>query len=379
MRVFEVPLDEPVEMSFGAISVRRLCLVEVHAGGLVGRGETWVNHPGWAWVERVATLEEGVAPLVRDTDVTDPEGTFGRLAAALVPLGRQWGALGPIWQAVSGVDVALWDLAGQIAGRPVAALLGETHREAVPVYASGIGPSRVEILTERSLLAGFVAAKLKVGFGLRTDRLTVERARSVSGDSLRLFADANRAWSMSEAEEMCRLLADYGVEWCEEPLSEDTPERFDELFEATGMPLATGENVYGLSDTERYLGCAAVAHMQPDVSKTGGITHARNVSTLAERCGKAFSPHCYGSAVTVLASAHVAAASGALGWVELDIRDNPLRSDLLDAPLQVVGGMLTVPSVPGLGAQLDEGALHAFEVGSYELFGRSAGSRNRKD
>ena len=279
----------------------------------------------------------------------------------------------------SGVDVSLWDLAGQIAGRPVAALLGGTPRGAVPVYASWIGPWRVEMLTEGALGAGFVAAKLKVGFGSRTDRLTVERARSVSGDSLRLFADANRAWSMPEAEEMCRLLADYGVEWCEEPLCDDAPERFDELFEATGMPLATGENLYGLADTEHYLGCAGVAHVQPDVSKTGGITHGRDVSVLADGAVR---------------------RSASLLWERRDgarLRScggGVWRSSLAGArhsgqspakrsarrPAAGGGGHAGSAVRARAGVQLDEAALAALaalEVGSYEFLGRSAASPKR--
>lgn len=349
-------------MSFGALTARKLCLIEVHAGGLIGRGETWVNHPSWAPVERIATLTAGVSPLLIGADAADVAGTVGRLLAALLPLGRQWGAPGPIWQAISGVDVALWDLAGQMAGRSIAALLAERPLARVPVYASGIGPTDVEVLTERALAGGFRAVKVKVGFGTDADRRTLDQVRAVAGSSVRLFADANRAWGFDEAHQMCGLLADHGVEWCEEPLTEDSPEEMQRLFEATGMPLALGENVYGMAEAMRYVECPAVAHFQPDVSKTGGISLASKIGSRAREWATYLSPHCYGSAVTVLATVQLAAASDALGWVELDVRDNPLRTEILARPLELTDGALGVPRGPGLGAGLDEDVLTSYEV-----------------
>src|SRR5699024_1740487 len=123
VRVLSAPLKEPIPMSFSRLTSRNMCLVEVHAGGMVGIGESWINYPQWAATERTATLLEGVAPHVLGTEVSDPHAVLDRITHAMAGVGRQWGARGPIWQAISAVDLALWDLRGRIEGVPTARLL----------------------------------------------------------------------------------------------------------------------------------------------------------------------------------------------------------------------------------------------------------------
>jgi len=362
VRVLEVTLDQPVPMSFSSLRSRRACFIEVHAGGLVGVGESWANYPSWAWAERVATVSQGVAPLLLGTDAADVRGVHDRLVRSLSSLGRQWGAPGPIWQAISGVDLALWDLHGKAAGRAVAQLLSAAPRDGVPAYASGVGPDQAAELAERALRADFNALKVKVGFGRDRDEATLRAVRSVGGDQVRVFADANQAWSLPEAAEMCAVLREYGVEWCEEPLADNVLEDLEELHRSTGMPLATGENVYSLAAFRRYVQSPAVAQIQPDVAKTGGLTTALAVADLAADHGTLVSPHCYTSALTVAGSAQLAAARREVDWVELDIRDNPLRTSLTAEPFVVRDGLLQVPSGPGLGVVLDEDRIRSYEI-----------------
>ncbi len=359
-RVFEAPV--PLQVSFGALTVRRMCLVSVAAGGYVGRGESWVNWPSWAYAERAATIRHGVAPLVVGADALDRDGVIERLEEVLLPLGRQWGAPGPMWQAISAVDVALWDLASQIAGRSIGRTLHADSRSRVPVYASGVGPSDVTLLMERALEQGFTAAKLKVGFGIDADLRVIKEARSVAGDSFVLYADANRAWSMDEAKEMMPVLSDHGIVWCEEPLSDDSPECFNELFEASGMPLALGENVYGIDVATRYMQCAGVTQIQPDVAKTGGITMIMKCGEQAHGRETFVSPHSYGSAFGVLATLQAASAVEGLGVLELDVRDNPFRTELFASPLRITDGYLEVPRGVGFGLPIDEDFLAAMEI-----------------
>lgn len=359
-RVYEAPV--PLQVSFGALTVRRMCLVSIAAGGYVGRGESWINWPSWAYAERTATIRQGVAPLLLGLDALERHQIVATLTDRLLPLGRQWGAPGPIWQAVSAVDVALWDLASQISGRPMARLLSASPRPRVPVYASGVGPADVTMLMERALEQGFTAAKLKVGFGADLDRRIIEEARSVAGDSFVFFADANRAWSMEEAKKMMPILLDYGIEWCEEPLIDDSPERFDELFEACGMPLALGENVYGLDMATRYMECAGVTQIQPDAAKTGGITMIVQCAERARDRSTAITPHSYGSAFGVLATLQAAAAVEGLGILELDVRDNPFRTELLASPLTIKDGYVDVPDGVSFGASIDEDVLASMEI-----------------
>ena len=359
-RVFEAPV--PLKVSFGALSVRRMCLVSISAGGYVGCGESWVNWPSWAYAERVATIREGIAPLIIGSDALARDDVIRCMSDTLLPLGRQWGAPGPIWQAISAVDVALWDLASQLAGCSIGQILSSTPRDRVPVYASGVGPTDVTMLMERAVEQGFKAAKLKVGFGKDADIAIIEEARSVVGDSFRLFADANRAWSMAEAEAMMPILHDHRIAWCEEPLADDSPERLAELFERTRMPLALGENVYGLEQAIRFMDVDGIEHIQPDVSKTGGISMVLHCAERAATRRTLVTPHSYGSAFEVLASVQVASAVQGLGILELDVRDNPFRTELLGTALSIKDGEIEVPKGVGFGMPIREDILKAMEI-----------------
>ncbi|GAA2415584.1 mandelate racemase/muconate lactonizing enzyme family protein [Actinomadura vinacea] len=361
VRVLSAPLSERVPMSFSALTARRSVLVTLRSGGLSGTGESWVNYPEWGWRERLATLD-GLRPLVLGADASDPAKLMTGLASRLGGVARQWGAPGPVWQALSGIDMACWDLLGQARGRPVAELLagGPVAVEGVPAYGSGVGPTRVAELTEHALELGLRAVKIKVGFGEETDLATLRDVRAAaSGQDLEIFADANQAWDPGTARRMCGLLADHGVSWFEEPLDGD---RLDELTALAGdtgnLDLAGGENVYGAAAYEERVASPAFAHIQPDPSKTAGISLSDAVGRMPGTAR--LSPHCYGGAPTLAASVHLVAAAERPGWVELDLRENPLRTKIAAAPVLLDGGLLRVPDGPGLGLGYDRTALDRY-------------------
>ena len=365
--VLSAPISDAVPMSFAQLDNRQVCLVEVSADGVTGVGESWVNYPAWGPVERVATLCEGVAPLLLGMNVSDPPAALRILAQRLLPVARQWGAPGPVWQAISGIDLAVWDLIGKARGAPVAQLLrdgagGTLPQPCAPAYASGVGPTDVERLCEMSLQAGLGAVKVKLGFGEERDRATLRAARSTLGDDHLLFADANQAWNLDTATELCRTLAEYGVAWLEEPLDGDDLADLEKLAAATSLTLATGENLYGLDTFKRYSDSAAVGIIQPDLAKSGGLTVASQVARHAASSGTAVAPHCYSSALGLAASLHFSAAFDVVDWIELDVRDNPLRTDLLTEPLRMHGASPVLPSGPGLGVQLDPDAIARFQT-----------------
>ncbi|MFV2178845.1 mandelate racemase/muconate lactonizing enzyme family protein [Actinomadura sp. LOL_016] len=360
VRVLSAPLRERVPMSFSALTARRSVLVTVHAGGLSGSGESWVNYPDWGWRERRATLD-GLRPLVLGADASDPARLMDDLARRLHGVARQWGAPGPLWQALSGIDMACWDLLGRARGRSVSALLagGRATASHVPAYGSGVGPTDVARLTVRALELGLRAVKIKVGFGEDTDLATVRDVRAASaGTGLEIFADANQAWDPETARRMCALLADHGVAWFEEPLAGDRHDELVALAESTGLPLAGGENVYGAPAYAERVAAPAFAHIQPDPSKTAGISLSDAIGRMPGTAR--LSPHCYGGAPTLAASAHLVAAAERPGWVELDLRENPLRTDIAAGPALADGGRLPVPDGPGLGLVYDPAALDRY-------------------
>jgi L-alanine-DL-glutamate epimerase-like enolase superfamily enzyme len=361
LRVFRSPVLDGVAMSFAPMGHRVMAVIEVQlADGSRGVGETWVNYPSWAWRERAATVAEGIAPLLVGRILATPVEAHELLMAALRPLGRQWGAPGPVHQAVSGLDTALWDLAARHAGLPLAVLLAGSGRPSeLPVYASSLGPDDVAATAERCLTAGHAAVKVKLGFGRDRDLGNVRTARRVLGDGVRLYGDANQAWSLEEALDLVPALRDEGVEWLEEPLAGDDPGELATLRRRGGLALATGENLYGAPAFAPYLEQGSVDIVQPDLSKVGGPTEYLKVAALAAPTGTTVNPHLYNGAVATATTLQVAAAVAATTAVEWDVRGNRLR-EAVDH-LLTDRGTVRVPDRPGLGVDIDLDALADLE------------------
>jgi L-alanine-DL-glutamate epimerase-like enolase superfamily enzyme len=363
VRTLSAPLDSPVRMACGTITRRTMALIEVEtADGAVGFGESWVNHPPWAIIERRATIAEGIAPLLIGQDATRITALHARVLDALAGPARQWGAPGPLMQALSGVDAALWDLLGKSAGLPVSALTGGRVRDEVPVYASGLGPDNVAPMAQRCAADGFTAVKIRVGFGPGADEASLGAARDVLGPGAELMADANQAWTLAEAVRMAPILREARVAWVEEPIRGDSVADLEEFHRRTGLTVASGENVYGSAGFLPYLQSREPLLLQPDVSKTGGLTEALPVAHLARAAGKPVMPHLYGGALAWAATLQFAAAAPAVRSVEFDVRPNPLRDSLLAERPAVTGGVARIPAGPGLGAVLDEAAMSRFSA-----------------
>lgn len=377
-RVFRAATTDAVAMSFAPLSHRVMVLVELaFADDTAALGESWVNFPDWGWRERIATVNEGIAPLLVGRTFTSTAEAHHLLHSTLGPIGRQWGAPGPICQAISGVDAALWTRAAQEAGISLARLLSgdgsapmtessvtelsvtEPSVTELPAYASSLGPTGVAATAERCAELGFTAVKVKVGFSPDTDEATLRTTRQVLGDGVRVFADANRAWDLDTARSHAPLLRDYGVEWLEEPLASDEADELDRLAADSGLPIATGENLYRAAAFAAYLRTPGVAIVQPDLGKVGGVTDYWQVVTEAFDHNTLVAPHLYNGAVSTAATLQVAAANPTTPWVEWDVRSNPLREPV--SHLLTDHGTVTVPDGPGLGVDIDLSRLSNFE------------------
>ena len=330
------------------------CLLELETDeGHIGFGESWVNYPAWALEERAATLK-AVSDRILGEDPRAPKSIMRRLQSEFRVLARQWGAPGPIAQALSAVDLALWDLAGQIANVPVYRLHGVAVRP-LTVYASGLGPKNVEAQCTEAMAQGFTAAKIKVGFTPDTDLQNARIARKILGDRP-LMLDANQGWTQAQAETMLRKLAFYNPYWIEEPLLADDWHSYQSL-DSTGIPLALGENLYdqqfeqALSLSPRWL--------QPDIAKVGGLSKALSIHEMAAYHNLSTIPHVFGTGLSVVIAAHFALIAHS-PWLELDLNPNPLRQELLTEPLNVRDGHLLLNEKSGWGYQPDRGALQKF-------------------
>lgn len=345
-----IVLREPIRTSFGVMTHRQACLLELTTDeGVSGWGESWINYPQWGLEERVATLR-ALADHVIGRHFSEPQQLTTHLLRSFSAVARQWGALGPIYQSVSAIDLALWDIQGKTRGISVRQLLGASER-AVPAYASGIGPGQIEDRLAEAQRLGLRAAKIKVGFGFDADRNNVQTARSLWGDHA-LMLDANQGWHYNEALAVLPVLAEYRPYWIEEPLAADDWEGLAELTKDVSIPVALGENLYG-KDFNRIVEDTDVRYIQPDLAKMGGWSKALEVlQTVAADTSKVVLPHVFGTALSVVIGAHFSAVARS-PWLELDLNPNPFREDLLENPFTVRDGMVEVPDGPGWGVEID--------------------------
>jgi L-alanine-DL-glutamate epimerase-like enolase superfamily enzyme len=360
--VFRCPIDSPVITSFGVMRDRPMVLVRAEdAEGAVGWGEVWCNFPAVGAEHRARLVETVLAPLVENQVFESVPQAFSRLAQKTAVLALQSGEPGPLAQAIAGVDIALWDLAARKAGQPLWRLLGGASPR-VRVYASGLNPGSPETIAAARQREGHRAFKLKIGFGER-DLSNLEALRFALGEDAELMVDANQAWTLEQAMQFVPRLERFGLRWLEEPLRADRPWSEWRTLSAIGpIPLAAGENLAGEAAFAEALQAKALCVVQPDIAKWGGFSGCLPMARKILASGARYCPHYLGGGVGLLASAHLLAAAGGDGLLEVDANDNPLRT-LACGPLAgIADGAACLNEDPGLGAAPDLRALERFRV-----------------
>lgn len=360
--VFRVPVAQPVQTSFGVMHDRPAVLVRVEdVQGHVGWGEVWCNFPAVGAEHRARVLESVVAPILLEREWASPEEAFREATRRLHVLGIQCGEPGTIAQAIAGADIALWDLVGRRAQQPLWRLLG--GMPCIATYASGINPTRPEELAAAKRAEGYRTFKLKVGFGGERDLTNLRALRDLLGDDTTLMVDANQAWTLDQALDMSRRIADFDLAWLEEPIAADRPlHEWLQLARHSPVPLAAGENMRGEAQFAEAVASGAFAVIQPDLGKWGGFSGCLPVARMAMGQGRMFCPHWLGGGIGLLASMHLKAAAGGLGYVEVDANPNPLREWLASPYPQVAQGMVTLSDEPGLGVAPDMDAVRSLRV-----------------
>jgi len=356
--VLRWPVETPVRTSFGVMHDRPMVLVEAEdIDGARGWGEAWCNFPAVGAEHRARLIESVFAPMVEGIELGTPQAAFERLTAASAVLAIQSGEPGPIAQCIAGIDIALWDLAARRAGLALWRLLGGASPE-IAVYASGLNPDAPERLAAERRAEGYTAFKLKVGFGEERDLANLRALRSELGAEAALMVDANQAWSLEEASRMAPRLAELAPRWLEEPLRADSGyDQWKQLAAASPVPLAAGENIAGHEAFDAALAARVFAVVQPDMAKWGGFSGCVPVARRILAANARFCPHYLGGGVGLLASAHLLAAVGGAGMLEVDANPNPLRSASCGALARVRNGLARLDEAPGLGVEPDLDAL----------------------
>jgi D-galactarolactone cycloisomerase len=290
---------------------------------------------------------------------------------------RDQGQRGLTLTALSGIDIALWDIKGKHFGTSVSTLLGGRFRESVKAYATGSfkrdGVDRVEdnasdIALYRS--QGFHASKIKVGFGIEEDLRVIRAAREAAGSEMRLMVDGNHGYGVLEAVEFGRRAAEYGLDWFEEPVVPEQLAAYREVRARQPIPVAGGETWQSRWGMKEPIETRAIDIVQPDLAGVGGFTEAKRVADLAALHGVRVVPHVWGTAVHIAAALQFIAAmvpdpvrvNPIEPILEFDRTDNPFRQAVIQTPIEHENGVVAIPNAPGLGIEINRDALQEFKM-----------------
>lgn len=344
------PIETHVRTSFGIMRDRPAVFVEVEDDhGHRGLGEIWCNFPSVGAEHRARLVLETAGPLLRDLSPLPVGAVFARLMTKLHVLAIQSGEWGPLRQVCAGLDIACHDLAARRAGLPLSTYLDGQAAGSVAAYASGIGPEAPAAVAARELARGHESFKLKVGFGAETDMRSLDAIRGAIADR-RLMIDANQGWTLEQAMEHGNRFAEYRIDWLEEPLRADRPaDEWRALSKAMPIAIAAGENMNGVAEFQAAIGSGIFRFLQPDAAKWGGISGCLAVARAARAAGLVYCPHYLGGGIGLLASAHLLAAAGGEGMLEIDTNPNPLRENLVQGLMPLSEGRMTLSQRPGLG------------------------------
>ncbi len=373
-----IPLEQQHVSDFGKASSFDSVLVRIETrSGLVGWGEAKEavgsagNH-----ATLVTSVNELFAPMLVGEDARDISrlwemmysGVRGHYALkhgrAFPMLGRR----GVNVSAISGIDMALWDLLGKHFNAPVWRLLGGRKAIAMPAYASGGWADEAGIgaqLADYVERGGFKAVKMRVGVidgSPDTSARRVAAARRELGPDIGIACDAHGTFAVSEAKRFCRLVEDIGLLWFEEPVSADDKAGLAQVRASSSIPIAVGESEFTRFDFRDLVTLQAVDILQPDLAICGGITEAMRISAIASTWNLRLAPHLWTGALAFSAGMAVTAAT-ASGWIlEYSLGSNPLLHDLVEESFDVRDGMIEIPDRPGLGLTINHDFVDRYAV-----------------
>jgi D-galactarolactone cycloisomerase len=363
--VLDAPIT-PFAWSFSQTDRRRALVVEIEAGGVTGWGECY----GPPLPNR--GVVETVTPLLLGRDALATEAIFETLYDQL----RDHGQGGSTVQAISGIDIALWDIRGKAAGLPAHRLMGGPLRSSVRAYATGLyrrldrddHPAYLAEEAARYVAEGFAAVKLKVGFGLAADLAAARAVRAAIGPEVALMVDANHGYDVAGAAVLGRAIADLDIGWLEEPVIPEDVAGYAELRRLQPIPIAGGECSFGRAGFRRLFVERAVDIAQPDTCAAGGLSECKKIADMAAAFGVRQVPHVWGTGIAIAAALQLLAViprnppchHPVEPVLELDRTEHPFRQAILARPLEHERGVVAIPDGPGLGITVDRAALARF-------------------
>lgn len=290
---------------------------------------------------------------------------------------RDQGQRGLTITALSGIDIALWDIKGKHLGVSVSTLLGGRFRDSIRAYATGSfkrdGVDRVADNAEEMAghaQAGFHAMKIKIGFDVEEDLRVIRAVRNAIGPDCRLMIDGNHGYDTIEAIRVGQRAAEYGIDWFEEPVVPEQLAAYREVRAKQPIPVSGGETWHTRWGFLEPMSTRAIDIAQPDLAGVGGFTEARRIVDMATLYGIRIVPHVWGTAVHIAAALQFMAAlppnpvrsNPIEPLMEFDRTHNPFRQAIVNTPLEHNRGVLTIPNGPGLGIEVNRDALRQFAM-----------------
>jgi L-alanine-DL-glutamate epimerase-like enolase superfamily enzyme len=314
------------------------------------------------------SIASGLRHLLVGHTMEHPAQTWEYLYRGSIYAGRRGAGI----HALSGVDIALWDLFGKAAGKPVAALLGDKPRSNIRTYASRLMERTVDLVKQtvaESKEAGFTALKLgwgPIGESRELDLLLINAAREEAGSDMDLMLDAGYGYgsNVDAAAYIASALADLDYKWLEEPFLPDEIDAYTALTARKILPIAAGEQNVTRWEFQELARAKALDVWQPDIARCGGISEMLRISDLASQHDVRVVPHAWKSGILKAASLHVNAVLPGDRIQEWSTAANPLAQSLVSTPQPVVEGFAEVPRSPGLGVEVDETIIEKFRVSS---------------
>ncbi len=349
---YRLPLEASGDAGHGLLDTEELITLKLHAEGLLGHGYTYTIGRGGRAIK--ALIDADITPLVLGRDASDIDGIWRMLWQRLLYVGR--GGLAAF--AVAALDVALWDLRGLAAGKPLYAVIGAEPR-AIPAYGSGVDlPKPLDGLlrqTEGFMARGFPGVKVKIGRAdPREDEERVGAVRKLIGPGVDLMVDANMVGRAQEALERGRRLEQFGLYWYEEPSIPEDVAGHAMLARELSVPIAVGESLHSPFEYQRYVDERALHVLQIDPITNGGITVSLKALAMADKAGLKTSSH-----YTDELSAHLLCASRGAVYLE---KHAFALDPYLQEPQVVEDGAVRPTEAPGNGMQFDEAALAPYKA-----------------
>ncbi|MEO6032431.1 MAG: mandelate racemase/muconate lactonizing enzyme family protein [Burkholderiaceae bacterium] len=360
---FPVSAGASVRLGIGRTIKRDTVLVRVRTDdGLVGWGEA---HPGRAPGSIAHLIQTTLAGLVRGLEASDVVGVWERIYKMQLS-SHGMGAAAAM--AMSGIDMALWDIRAKAVGWPLYRLLGGRARS-VPAYAGGISlgfqPAGDLVAEAQGMVQrGFRAIKLRVGDTWQADIERVRAVREALGEDIEILVDANTSYSLADVRRVMPVFDALGVGWLEEPFPPHDAHSYRMAAGFGITPLAAGENHYTRFEFQRLIEDASVSILQPDLSKTGGITEALRIAAMASARKLPIHPHTSATGLNMAASIHFLASVDNGGYFEADTAlENRFRDELTSKSFEVgADGCVTPLEGPGIGIEVNEDFIRAHPV-----------------